>query len=90
MVKTRSNVKYKGRCGMSTTNQCFYLKYGLFNGMNLKCSVLRIAAESSSVEKFKSSSLNQSSKIQSSNWLGWKKCTEYEFLFQGYRENIPW
>ena len=52
---------------MSTINQCFYLKYGLFNGMNLKCSVLRIAAESSSVEKIKSSSLHQSSKIQSSN-----------------------
>ena len=83
------NIKVDAECPSCNTNQCFYLKYGLFNGMNLKCSVLRIAAESSSVEKFKSSSLNQSSKIQSSNWLGWKKCTEYKFLLQGYRENIP-
>ena len=70
MVKTRSNVKYKGRCGMSTTNQCFYLKYGLFNGMNLKCLVLRIIAESFYVEKTQSSNLPQSSKIQSSNLFG--------------------
>ena len=84
------NIKVDTECSSCNINQCFYLKYGLFNGMNLKCSVLRIAAESSSVEKIKSSSLHQSSKIQSSNLLGWKKCTEYEFLFQGYRENIPW
>ena len=78
------NIKVYTECSNCNINQCFYLKYGLFNGMNLKCLVLRIIAESFYVEKIQSSNLPQSSKIQSSNLFGWKNVLYMNF-FQGTR-----